>query len=465
MQRITQIWRSGAAGKIVLLVLSLVIFVILLYTFVYVFAICGIPIALIAAIVLYFSSRARSRVLQNRHLQRLPGFREDNPRKMMWATVAYLMPLWILALFILPVLDITEETTEIVKEPTPTIQVVVRIQATPIVMSSPTPYPTYTPFPTFTPVPTYTPYPTPFPSPTSTPQLLIAKPALKPSPASTKLPPTLTPTTAAVVARVIQVIDGDTIEVEVGGKRYRVRYIGVDTPEQGDPYFEEATEANRRLVEGQTIRLERDVSEIDRFGRLLRYVYVGNIFVNAELVKQGYARVATFPPDVKYQGLFLRLEREAREAERGLWAPLPDAVVTADRLNLRSGPGTQYDILGTIVQGSPLEVIGRNPDGSWLVVVTEDGTIGWVFAGLVQLNINLEDAPPALIPATPTPVVIPTTPPSPPTANCDPSYPDVCIPPPPPDLDCKDIPYRNFRVVGADPHRFDGNNDGIGCER
>jgi endonuclease YncB( thermonuclease family) len=57
-----------------------------------------------------------------------------------------------------------------------------------------------------------------------------------------------------------------------------------------------------------------------------------------------------------------------------------------------------------------------------------------------------------------------TPPPPPHTGNCDPSYPDVCIPPPPPDLDCKDVPYTNFRVVGADPHHFDGDRDGIGCE-
>jgi hypothetical protein len=66
--------------------------------------------------------------------------------------------------------------------------------------------------------------------------------------------------------------------------------------------------------------------------------------------------------------------------------------------------------------------------------------------------------PPTAVPASPTPT------PRPPQGNCHPSYPDVCIPPPPPDLDCPEIPYRNFRVIGSDPHRFDGDNDGIGCE-
>jgi hypothetical protein len=85
----------------------------------------------------------------------------------------------------------------------------------------------------------------------------------------------------------------------------------------------EATAANKALVENKTVTLEKDVSETDKYGRLLRYVYVGNIFVNAELVRQGYAQVSTYPPDVKYQSLFLQMQREARAAGRGLWGPTP----------------------------------------------------------------------------------------------------------------------------------------------
>jgi micrococcal nuclease len=73
------------------------------------------------------------------------------------------------------------------------------------------------------------------------------------------------------------------------------------------------------MVEGQTVRLEFDVQTRDRFGRLLAYVYVGNLMVNAELVRQGYAQAAAYPPNVRYQELFLQLQREAREAKRGLW--------------------------------------------------------------------------------------------------------------------------------------------------
>ncbi len=128
-------------------------------------------------------------------------------------------------------------------------------------------------------------------------------------------------------ATVKRVIDGDTVELTNGEK---VRYIGIDTPETLDPrkpiqcLGKEAAAKNRELVEGKRVRLEKDVTERDKYQRLLRYVYVsgesGNeIFVNLELVKQGFAHSYTYPPDVKYQDLFIAAEKEAREAGRGLW--------------------------------------------------------------------------------------------------------------------------------------------------
>lgn len=124
-------------------------------------------------------------------------------------------------------------------------------------------------------------------------------------------------------ARVTKVVDGDTIYVE--GDR-KIRYIGVDTPETKhpskglEPYGPQATEANRKLVEGQTVLLVKDVSETDRYGRLLRYIFLPDgTFVNLKLVEDGYARVATFPPDVNFTDLFLEAERKARAESRGLW--------------------------------------------------------------------------------------------------------------------------------------------------
>ena len=102
-----------------------------------------------------------------------------------------------------------------------------------------------------------------------------------------------------------------------------MRYIGIDTPEvhpQPEAYGIEAWQANRLLVEGKRVRLERDVSETDKYGRLLRYVYVDSLFVNAELVRDGLARAKAYPPDTKYQDYLEQMETEAREAGRGIWA-------------------------------------------------------------------------------------------------------------------------------------------------
>lgn len=122
---------------------------------------------------------------------------------------------------------------------------------------------------------------------------------------------------------VIRVVDGDTIRVQLDGREVAVRYIGIDTPELGsrtERFGREATERNRQLVEGKRVRLEKDVSEADRFGRLLRYVWVGDRMVNAVLVEEGYANAVSYPPDVKYHEMLRERERAAREAKRGLWA-------------------------------------------------------------------------------------------------------------------------------------------------
>ena len=120
--------------------------------------------------------------------------------------------------------------------------------------------------------------------------------------------------------KVVRVINGDTIVVS---NDKRVRYIGVDTPEVSDEpeyYGTEATSFNKKLVEGRNVFLEKDVSERDRFGRFLRFVYADGILVNAELVREGYARAVAFHPDIRYAECFASLEREAREAGRGMWA-------------------------------------------------------------------------------------------------------------------------------------------------
>ena len=122
---------------------------------------------------------------------------------------------------------------------------------------------------------------------------------------------------------VTKVIDGDTVQLDNGKT---ARLIGIDTPETVDPrksvqcFGKEASEKTRGLVEGKRVRLEKDVSETDRYGRLLRYVYIDSIFVNDYLVRQGFAYASSYPPDVKYQEKFNAAQKEARENNRGLWA-------------------------------------------------------------------------------------------------------------------------------------------------
>jgi micrococcal nuclease len=249
--------------------------------------------------------------------------------------------------------------------------------------STNTPIPTNTTPPTDTPIPTDT-----LPPPTDT--------SPTPLPAGAECIPTGTERTQAQVTRVI---DGDTIDVDIGGQTFRVRYIGMDTPEdtsQIEYFGPEATAFNAQLVEGKQVTLVKDVSETDRYDRLLRYVIVGDFFVNYELVKQGFATGATFPPDVACQEVFRQAERMAREEGRGLWGATPVSEATPTNTSM--------------------------------------------------------------------PLPTATSAPQPQPGDCDPAYPTVCIPSPPPDLDCGDISFRRFQVLPPDPHGFDGDHDGIGCE-
>ncbi len=127
--------------------------------------------------------------------------------------------------------------------------------------------------------------------------------------------------------KVTEVIDGDTVRLADGNL---VRYIGVDTPEvriredgkfvySPQPFALQAKEFNRRLVEGKFVRVEFDVGKTDKYGRLLGYCFQGDKFINAELIKEGYAVVYTWPPNVKYADLFYNLQKEARENKKGLW--------------------------------------------------------------------------------------------------------------------------------------------------
>lgn len=221
---------------------------------------------------------------------------------------------------------------------------------------------------------------------TRTPAPAGATPSPAPSPS--RSPVTLaTPEVPGSPARVVRVIDGDTVEVVFRGRVLVVRLIGIDTPETVAPgqavmcYGPEATRFTRSRLEGRWVHLELDVERVDRYGRTLAYVWVDGELFNEVLVARGYASVSTFPPNVRYAERFVDAQRRAREAGRGFWS-------------VCAGDG------------------GADGDG----------------------------------------------------ARCDASYPTVCIPPPPPDLDCADVAAVRFEVRPPDPHGFDRDDDGVGCE-
>lgn len=222
-------------------------------------------------------------------------------------------------------------------------------------------------------------------------------------------------------AVLVRVIDGDTLEVTLGGRSERVRLIGVDSPETNRGplcYGAEATEKAQQLLGavGGTVMLEKDVSERDRYGRLLRYVWLPGqgspIMLNLEMAKQGYARAAAYPPDVKDRQQFEEAEQQARAEKLGLWGAC-------------SSFGAPLAIKTPSAPAATATEVKPTPDSS-----------GHTLVG----------------PAPPTPTLL-----------YDPGGPD---------RDCSDFPtqadaQRFFLAAGGpqrDPHGLDKDRDGIACE-
>lgn len=219
-----------------------------------------------------------------------------------------------------------------------------------------------------------------------------------------------------------RVVDGDTAKfVLADGTIADVRFILVDTPETVDPnqpvacFGEETSAFTRWLLSlGGDIYLERDVSDTDRFGRLLRYVWLdfgnGEVYlVNEAIARSGYGQLSTFPPDVKYVEEVQAGVEFAQRHQLGLWGACEAFGVPAADPAPAQAPTSQ------------------------------------------------EPAPPVQQP------VQEQLPAAPAQGGCDPSYPTLCLTYPP-DLDCGDIGARRFPVDPPDPHGFDGDGDGVGCE-
>jgi len=151
-------------------------------------------------------------------------------------------------------------------------------------------------------------------------------------------------------ATVTRVLDGDTVELDNGR---RARYIGVNAPEQGQAFYEQAKEANRELVERRQVLLEFDIATYDRYGRWLVYVYVDGYFVNYELVRRGFANPYTLPPNVKYEELLSEGQREAREEGVGLWASV-EMLLRITHIEA-DAPGDDNE----------------NPNGEWIQITNE----------------------------------------------------------------------------------------------
>lgn len=135
-------------------------------------------------------------------------------------------------------------------------------------------------------------------------------------------------------AQVLEIIDGDTVRVRLDGVVYKLRLIGVNSPELNhptrgeEPFAVAARKYTHQNLNGQTVQLEFDVEKTDQYGRLLAYVWLGGEMFNEVLLREGYAQLVTFPPNVKYVDFFRSAQRSAIEAERGLWRE-PGGVSTS----------------------------------------------------------------------------------------------------------------------------------------
>jgi endonuclease YncB( thermonuclease family) len=205
------------------------------------------------------------------------------------------------------------------------------------------------------------------------------------------------------VGVVASVYDGDTLTLRNGR---RVRLLQIDTPElgSGECYSRVARTALVGLAPlGSRVVLEADpaLDRVDRYGRLLRYIKRNGVNVNLELIRRGAAAPYFYGGEKgRYAGSLMRAVLSARSAKRGLW---------------RACPSTKLDPFRAVETG--------------------------------------QSGPPSRTP--------------PPSGKCDPNYSGGCVPPYPPDLDCTDIHalgIRSVRVIGSDPHRLDGDHDGLGCE-
>jgi micrococcal nuclease len=318
--------------------------------------------------------------------------------------------------------------------------------------------------------------------------------------------PEAPPPPEATPATIVSITDGDTLDVAFSDATTdTVRLVGINSPEPGECFDEEASVVLSMLTPvGEQVWMTTDVSDRDQYDRLLRYLWVGDMSVNEEMVRRGAAIARRYPPDVALAGRLEQAQIAARDGGLGLWRP--DACgpaagteivvleveadapgddnqnLNAEWVRLRNDGELGVDLTGWVVKDESASNRYELPSGftlhagAILTLYTGCGaatatSLFWCAGGAVWNNDG--DTAFILDQNGNTVDSLSYTPPTVTTSveenafsggNCDSSYPDVCIPPPPPDLDCGQIPYRRFRVIGPDPHGFDGNSDGVGCE-
>jgi endonuclease YncB( thermonuclease family) len=264
-------------------------------------------------------------------------------------------------------------------------------------------------------------------SPATSPQSGVGSPLVEESAGgaspSSEAEAAFRPTGATEFAVVTSITDGDTIKVEIDGQEYPLRYIGTDSPEPDatDPAIKRladaATAANAGIVEGKEVYLEREVSDTDRFGRLLRDVWIVDsggsyVLVNLDLVRLGYAQLSTFPPDVRYVRELTEAQAAAQSEGIGIWGldqPVSPEVPGAES----QAPAASTS--PAAAEATPQNLVGGGAGG----------------AG----------------------------------AKCHPSY-DPCLPVVD-DLDCAEVRALGaapVSVKGPDDYMLDAEEDGLGCE-
>ncbi len=239
---------------------------------------------------------------------------------------------------------------------------------------------------------------------TPTPIVIVAPPTVPPTPV-----PSATPTPSPEEGVVLEVVSGDTLRVLIDGVEKFVRLLGVESPRMNTPLGQLAAEATQSIAEGQPVRLARDVTPTDSRGSLLRYVYRMNddLFVNAEVVRQGWARAVADPLNVAQSAALSAAEAQAASAAVGIWVA-ESGPATNQPATLYGGAGLEFPVVANLPANTALLIDAASPDGQWFRVA---GT-QWI-PGFFVINAPLVTSLPLAAVPSPTPDWSPTPIPTP----------------------------------------------------